>query len=165
MLQVNYLATALLALQLLPIMKPSPIDPVREPGRLTLISSDTALTVPLSDPGEDNSLLDSLDRVETFDGYAQYGVSKLLLTMFVAKLATDERNFVSAEVIVNVSNPGPTRGTELVSNGPLSTRLFTGVLFGVLGRSAADAARIYLHSNMVLGRESHGGYTDWLVRA
>ncbi|KAK8113321.1 hypothetical protein PG984_013847 [Apiospora sp. TS-2023a] len=164
-LQVNYLATALLALLLLPIMKPSPTDPASsEPGRLTLISSDAAITAPLSDPGEGNSILDSLDRAETFDGFAQYGVSKLLLTMFVAKLATG--HFVSADdVIVNVSNPGPTKGTELISKGPLSTRLFTGVLFGVLGRSAADAARIYVHSNLVLGRESHGGYTEWLVRA
>lgn len=165
MLQVNYLATALLALLLLPVMKPtSPTDPVRGPGRLTLISSDAALTAPLSDPGEENSILDSLDRAETFDGFAQYGVSKLLLTMFVAKLATG--HFVSADdVVVNVSNPGPTRGTQLVSNGPLSTRIFTGVLFGVCGRAAAEAARIYVHSNLVLGRESHGSYTDWLVRA
>ncbi|KAK7935895.1 short-chain dehydrogenase/reductase family protein [Apiospora marii] len=165
MLQVNYLASALLALLLLPLMKPSPTDPVREPGRLTLISSDAALTAPLSDPGEGNSLLDSLDRAEAFDGFAQYGVSKLLLTMFVAKLATGGR-FVSADdVVVNVSNPGPTRGTQLVAQGPLATRLFTGVLFGVCGRSAAEAARIYVHSNLVLGRGSHGGYTDWLVRA
>ncbi|KAK8012831.1 hypothetical protein PG991_010206 [Apiospora marii] len=138
---------------------------VREPGRLTLISSDAALTAPLSDPGEGNSLLDSLGRAEAFDGFAQYGVSKLLLTMFVAKLATGGR-FVSADdVVVNVSNPGPTRGTQLVAQGPLATRLFTGVLFGVCGRSAAEAARIYVHSNLVLGRGSHGGYTDWLVRA
>ncbi|KAK8064040.1 hypothetical protein PG996_008692 [Apiospora saccharicola] len=164
-LQVNYLATALLAILLLPIMKPSSTKgPGSEPGRLTLISSDAALTAPLSDPGERNSILDSLDRTETFDGYAQYGVSKLLLTMFVAKLATG--HFVSADdVIVNVSNPGPTKGTELISKGPLSTRLFTGVLFGVLGRSAADAARTYVHSSLVLGRESHGGYTEWVVRA
>ncbi|KAK8034082.1 NAD(P)-binding protein [Apiospora rasikravindrae] len=166
MLQVNYLATALLAILLLPLMKPSSsAESPREPGRLTLIGSDAALTAALSDPGADISLLDSLDRAEAFDGFAQYGVTKLLLTMFVAHLAS--QGFVSADdVIVNVSNPGPTWGTELVSKaGPLHARLFTGVVFRVLGRSPKDAARIYVHSNLVLGRESHGSYTEWLVRA
>ncbi|KAK8058156.1 Retinol dehydrogenase 12 [Apiospora phragmitis] len=141
-LQVNYLATALLAILLLPVMKPSAVD--TEPGRLTLIGSDAALTAPLPDPGEGHSLLDS------------------------STAPKSSPEFVRADdVIVNVSNPGATRGTELIAkgNGPVAVRLFTGVMFGVLGRSAADAARIYVHSSLVLGRESHGSYTEWVVRA
>ncbi|KAK8856088.1 Short-chain dehydrogenase/reductase tropG [Apiospora arundinis] len=173
MLQVNYLATALLAILLLPIMKPSPSPSAQsksasEPGRLTLVGSDSALTATLTDPGKDVGILDYLDRDRPegarFDGFAQYGDSKLLLTMFVAKLAAE---FVSADdVVVNVTNPGPTWGTEIISkNGPLAARLFTGVLFSVLGRSPRDAARTYVHSNQILGKESHGSYTEWLIRA
>ncbi|KAK8065158.1 hypothetical protein PG997_011905 [Apiospora hydei] len=164
MLQVNYLATALLAILLLPRMKPA--TPSEGPGRLTLIGSDAALTAALPDPGEDEGtgLLDSVDRAEGFAGFAQYGVTKLLLTMFVARLASESVG--AGDVVVNVANPGPTWGTELVAKtGPLAARLFTGVMFRVLGRSPADAARIYVHSNQVLGRESHGSYTEWLVRA
>ncbi|KAK8100422.1 NAD(P)-binding protein [Apiospora kogelbergensis] len=171
MLHVNYLATALLAILLLPIMKPSPTEPSSSPktspGRLTLIGSDSALNATLSDPGEGVGIIDHLDRdrepAAGFEGYAQYGDVKLLLTMFVARLASD---FVSDnDVVVNVSNPGPTWGTELISkDGPLAARLFTGALFRVLGRSPADAARTYVHSNLVLGKESHGSYTEWLVR-
>ncbi|KAK7967936.1 uncharacterized protein PG986_002213 [Apiospora aurea] len=119
MLQVNYLATALLAILLLPRMKPSAEEAPREPGRLTLIGSDAALTAALPDPGEGEGagLLDSLDRAEGFAGFAQYGVTKLLLTMFVARLASESVG--ADDVVVNVANPGPTWGTELVAKtGP-----------------------------------------------
>jgi hypothetical protein len=36
---------------------------------------------------------------------------------------------------------------------------------GLIGRRVTDASRIYLHSSLVLGEESHGSWTDWIIRA
>lgn len=83
-LQVNYFSTALLAILLLPKMKPTTAS--SEPARLTIISSDASLGFKLENPGE-GSVLDSLDRPQKYDGFQQYALSKLLITMFAAQLA------------------------------------------------------------------------------
>lgn len=156
---VNYLATALLVLLLIPKMKPTASS--SGPGRLTVITSDASLGVKLEDPGE-GSLLDSFDRPEKFDGFQQYANSKLLITMFIARLA----EAVSPDqVILNVCNPGATKGTSFfreIDSWVLRTVL--GLLVGILGRQTVDASRSYVHSSVVLGKESHGSWTDWVIR-
>lgn len=159
-IQVNYLATALLAILLLPKMKPSASSP--EPGRLSIVNSEACLGVTLGDPGE-SRLLDSLDRPDEFDGFGQYAKSKLLVMMFVSKLAQVVR---SKNVIVNCSDPGATKGTAFfreIDSWIMSKIL--GAMLGIMGRQPTDAARIYLHSTLVLGEESHGSWTDWIIRA
>jgi NAD(P)-dependent dehydrogenase (short-subunit alcohol dehydrogenase family) len=160
-IQVNYLCTALLAILLVPKMKSSASSSVG-PGRLCIVTSDAALGTKLEDPGE-GGLLDSLERPDTFDGFSQYAKSKLLITMFSARLA----DIIDPnEVIINCCNPGATKGTAFLNNVDswLLKTLFS-VMFSILGRTAEDASRIYVHSCLVLGKESHGSFTDWLVRA
>jgi NAD(P)-dependent dehydrogenase (short-subunit alcohol dehydrogenase family) len=159
-IQVNYLATALLSFLLLPKLRPTTSS--LEPGRLSIVNSGASLGLSLGDPA-DGRLLDSFDQPEKFDGLGQYGLSKLLVMMFVAKLA---QKIDPKEVIVNCTDPGATKGTDFFRNVDswimsIGLRAF----LGVIGRRMADASRIYLHSSLVLGGESHGSWTDWMIRA
>jgi NAD(P)-dependent dehydrogenase (short-subunit alcohol dehydrogenase family) len=159
-LQVNYLSTALLAILLLPKMKPSVSSP--GPGRLTIITSDSALGVQLRDPGA-GGLLDSIDSREKYDGYQQYAKSKLLITMFAARLA---EKVDPDEVIVNCCNPGAVKGTAFLRDvDSWFIKLPFYLMFLILGRTVVDGARVYIHSSLLLGKESHGSFTDWLIRA
>jgi NAD(P)-dependent dehydrogenase (short-subunit alcohol dehydrogenase family) len=159
-IQVNYLATALLSFLLLPKLRPTTSS--SESGRLSIVNSGASLGLSLEDPG-DGKLLESFDRPEKFDYFSQYGLSKLLVMMFVAKLA---QTIKPKEVIVNCTDPGATKRTEFFRNVDswimsIALRAF----MGFMGRRTADASRIYLHSALVLGEESHGSWTDWVIRA
>jgi NAD(P)-dependent dehydrogenase (short-subunit alcohol dehydrogenase family) len=159
-IQVNYLATALLTFLLLPKLRP--ITSSSEAGRLSIVSSGASLGLSLENPG-DGKLLESFDRPENFDGLGQYGLSKLLAMMFVAKLA---ETINPKEVIVNCTDPGATKGTAFFRNVDswimsIALRAF----MGLIGRQTADASRIHLHSSLVLGEESHGSWTDWIIRS
>jgi NAD(P)-dependent dehydrogenase (short-subunit alcohol dehydrogenase family) len=163
-IQVNYLSTALLSILLIPRLKPSGSASSSGPGRLTIIGSDSALPVRIEDPG-DGGLLDSFDspdRVQGFQGFEQYATSKLLITMFAARLA---ETVSPDEVIINCCNPGATKGTAFLDdvNSWLIKLLFS-FLFNTIGRTAEDASRIYVHSCLLLGKESHGSFTDWHIR-
>lgn len=159
-IQVNYLSTALLAVLLIPKMKPSPSSP--EPGRLTIITSDAALGVKLDDPGQ-GGYLDAMDRPENFQGFPQYSKSKLLITMFAARLA---ELINPDEIIITCCNPGPVKGTAFLRDvDSWIVRSVMGLLWNTLGRTMEDGARTYVHSSLVLGKESHGSFSDWLIRA
>ena len=159
-IQVNYLATALLSFLLLPKLRPT--NSSSGPGRLSIVNSGASLGLSLEDP-TDGRLLDSFDRPDKFDGFRQYGLSKLLVMMFVAKLAlvVDQK-----EVIINCTDPGATKGTAFfrdVNSWIMSIALRA--FLGLIGRRSEDASRIYLHSSLELGKESHGSWTDWIIRA
>ncbi|KAF1952102.1 NAD(P)-binding protein [Byssothecium circinans] len=159
-IQVNYLATALLSLLLLPKLKPTASS--SEPGRLSIVNSGASLPVSVQDPG-DGRLLDSFDRPDKYDGFAQYGLSKLLVMMFVARLA---ETISPKEVIVNCTDPGATKGTAFFRDvNSWIMNLGVRAFMGIIGRKMGDASRIYLHSSLVLGEESHGSWTDWIVRS
>ncbi|KAK3301891.1 uncharacterized protein B0T15DRAFT_563572 [Chaetomium strumarium] len=133
-----------------------------EPGRLFIVNSGASLGLTLEDPG-DARLLDSFDQPGKFNGIGQYGLSKLLVMMFVAKPA---RTINPKEVIVNCTDPGATKGTAFfcdVNSWIISVALRAFV--GLIGRQAADASRVYLHSSLVLGEESHESWTGWIIRA
>jgi NAD(P)-dependent dehydrogenase (short-subunit alcohol dehydrogenase family) len=159
-IQVNYLATALLAILVIPKLKPVPSS--SRPGRLSIITSDAALGVKLKDPGQ-GTLLEWFDQPEKFDGFQQYSRSKLLITMFVARLAEAVSPY---EVIINSCNPGPVKGTAFISEmDSWVIRVAFGLVQSLLGRKAVDGAAVYIHSCLVLGKESHGSWTDWAIRA
>jgi NAD(P)-dependent dehydrogenase (short-subunit alcohol dehydrogenase family) len=165
-LQINYLATALLAILLLPKMKASASSSSSssssEPGRLSIISSDAALGARIEDPGE-GEVLDSVDRPEDFDGFKQYSRSKLLITMFCARLA---EAVDPDEVIINCCNPGAVKGTAFLREvESWFVKMAFGLKHTIMGRTAVDGARTYVHSSLVLGKESHGSFTDWLIKA
>lgn len=159
-IQVNYLATALLSFLLLPKMRPTNSSP--EPGRLSIVNSGASLGHSLEDPG-DGRLLDSFDRPEKFDALGQYGLSKLLIMMFVARLA---EKIDRKEIIVNCTDPGATKGTAFFRDvNSWIMNIGIRAFMGLIGRQTADASRIYLHSSLVLEEESHGSWTDWIIRA
>ncbi|KAM0438741.1 hypothetical protein ACHAPT_001499 [Fusarium lateritium] len=166
-LQVNFLATMLLTVLLVPILKEKN-SVVSEgtkysstPGRLTIVGSDMALWQKMDEPA--GSILDAIDAEEGFDGMQQYGKTKLLLPMFISKIA----EVVSAdEVIINVVNPSSTRGTALMreSKGQYAAQAFVFLAGIIIGRNLVDGTRQYLHSALVLGKESHGSFGDWEIR-
>ena len=157
--QINYLSTVLLCILILPILKR--MSPPGIPGRLLIVSSAVALTA--NPPPDDSSpLLPSFDDPKAFDPRQQYGMSKLLGLMFLYKLV----DYVSADdVVVNMIEPGFTKGTEL-------HRDVAGILMGilvimhaVLGRSVQHSATKYLDATIVKGKESHGCYlADYEIR-
>jgi hypothetical protein len=83
-----------------------------EAGRLSIINSGASRGLSVEDPG-DVRLLELFDRPENFDGFGQYGLSKLLAMMFAAKQA---QNINPKEVIINCNDPGPTAGTAFFRN-------------------------------------------------
>ena len=165
-LQVNYLSTALLTILLLPILRRKAVaiaapGDTPSPGRLTVVGSDMALGVKMEEPA--GSILDAVDSPVGFDGMDQYAKTKLFLIMLVAKLA----DAVSQEdVIVNVVNPSGVRGTDLLrdSEGQYAVRVIMYFIYLILGRNLNDGTRQYLHSALVLGKESHGSFGDWQIR-
>jgi NAD(P)-dependent dehydrogenase (short-subunit alcohol dehydrogenase family) len=89
-LQVNYLATILLTILLIPILKVKaaaverPERTSRCPGRLTIVGSDMAFWVKIGECSE--NMFDAMNSPQAYDGMKQYSKTKLLLPMFVSKL-------------------------------------------------------------------------------
>ncbi len=93
----------------------------------------------------------------------QYAKTKLLLPMFVSKLA---KQVNPDDVVINVVNPSSVRGTELMrdSKGQYLVQAFVLIIGALLGRNVVDGTRQYLHASLVLGKDSHGSFTDWVIR-
>jgi NAD(P)-dependent dehydrogenase (short-subunit alcohol dehydrogenase family) len=165
-IQVNFLATVLLAILLIPIMKKNgvigrkPGQSPQAPGRITIVTSDMSFWPKLDENAP--SILDSVNSPQGFDGMMQYGKSKLLLVMFVSKLA----EVVSPDdCIINLVNPSGVRGTGLMREAEtILPRLFVWLTGFLLGRNLVNGTRQYLHSALVLGKESHGSFCDWKIR-
>ncbi|KAE8390896.1 hypothetical protein BDV23DRAFT_183017 [Aspergillus alliaceus] len=158
-IQVNYLSTVLLCILLLPVLKSKSLDVI--PGRLSIVSSGLALNAGF--PHRKYSpLLPSYDDPKNFNWREQYSASKFLGHMFMWKLV----DYVSADdVVVNVVDPGFTKGTELQreASGPLS------VVFSIAKASTArtikDGASTYVDATVVKGKESHGCFVmDWQIK-
>ena len=106
-MQVNYLSTALVALLLLPILKSKKVANSLRPPVLSIVGSDSVYLATLE---TDGPVLPQFERRESFDGFAWYWKSKLLLMLFIPRLA----ELVNPEdVLVNLTNPGLTTGTSL----------------------------------------------------
>ena len=155
-MQVNFLSTALLAMLLMPLLKKSS-GFAGGPGRLCLVGSDAAYWAPLASlPTEagDDSLLTGLNDPKGFDTMPQYMVSKLLLLMFVEKLAST----VSAdEVVITCSNPGACKGTAFASKRSWVARVFFGFMGEIIGRTTEHGARMHVFG-AVVGKECHGSF-------
>ena len=165
-IQVNFLATVLLAILLAPIIKDKgalegePRQSSRVPGRITIVISDMSFMVKLDENAP--SILDSLDDPKTFDGLMQYGKSKLLLVMAVSKLALAVN---PDDCTINLVNPSGTKGTELMREAEaLLPRFFVWLSTLLLGRNLEDGTRQYLHAALVFGKESHGSWCDYKIR-
>lgn len=101
-LQVNHLATALLALTLLPTLKKTAKE-LGCPSRLTFTSAETHMFTKFAEQAAEKPL-DELNKKELYkDAMDRYCVTKLLNVFWARELAARiSRN----EVIVNYFNPG-----------------------------------------------------------
>ncbi|ETS83869.1 hypothetical protein PFICI_05745 [Pestalotiopsis fici W106-1] len=157
-IQVNYLSTALLAILLLPVLK-SKATPTRPPT-LTFSGSDLMYTV-ASSKGKD-PILQQFDDAKAYNQFSVYSKSKLLLAVFAAKLA----EFVDPkDVLVHVTNPGMTKGTNMFRESSAPAKLIFGALNKMMGRPAEIAASNYVYSTVVSGQDDHGSFvSDWTVK-
>jgi NAD(P)-dependent dehydrogenase (short-subunit alcohol dehydrogenase family) len=160
-LQVNYLSTVLLATLLLPILKSR--SPQGTPGRLSIVSSGTVLFTKFSNSHQ-SPLLKSFDDVKTAPtaGLENYGATKLLCHLFLYKLV----DYVSVDdVVVNLVDPGMTRGTGLNRDVPKVVQVLTVPILAMISRRVTDGASTYLDATIVKGKESHGCFImDWEIR-
>lgn len=158
-LQVNYLSTALLTLLLVPILKSKRAPGAPRPPVLSVVGSDSAYSAPLETEGP---LLAQLDKQKGYGQFPAYTTSKLLLTLFVGRLA---ELVDPGDVLINLSNPGMTKGTAFGhDNSAIAKRLF-GVIQYFLARSVDVGASVYLDAALTRGAESHGKFvSDWNIK-
>jgi NAD(P)-dependent dehydrogenase (short-subunit alcohol dehydrogenase family) len=152
MLQVNYLSTFLLAILMLPICKSK--APLGAPGRLTIVSSGTALFAKLSNRDE-RPFLASFDDPITypFNPQDRYFSSKALGHLFFVRML----EYLNADdVIVNLVEPGMIKGTNLHRDAKGAIEWVLAAWKGLLGRTLDDGAWTYVDAAVVKGKESHG---------
>ncbi|KAH8671616.1 hypothetical protein BX600DRAFT_480579 [Xylariales sp. PMI_506] len=157
-IQVNYLSTFLLAILMLPISKK--LAPRDKPGRLTIVSSGTTGWVQV--PSRDKRpFLESLDDIDAWDAGDRYSVSKALGHLFFTRMI----NYLNADdVVVNMVEPGFTKGTELFRNLSRIQAVFFGMIQALTARKVVDAAWTYVDAAVVQGKESHGCFCeDWEI--
>ncbi|KAK4063872.1 hypothetical protein Trihar35433_8580 [Trichoderma harzianum] len=158
-LQVNYLSTALLTILLLPILKAKKTGRGSRPPVISIVGSDLMYKheVELKGP-----VLPQFQQEENFNQFSSYGKAKLLQTIFVSKLT----EFVSPnDVVVNVSNPGMTGGTDFFRGYPALVMKFIAVGQWILARTVDVAATTYLDAVLVQGEKSHGSFmSDWTIK-
>jgi NAD(P)-dependent dehydrogenase (short-subunit alcohol dehydrogenase family) len=158
-MQVNYLSTVLLAVLLLPILKEKrDVEAERAPV-LSIVGSDAAYNASLA---PSLPILPQFDNEKSFNQLMQYNNSKLLLIFFVAKLA----ELVNPEeVVINVVNPGMTKGTAFFAEVPWFLKWAVVFVQFCLARTVEVGASTYLDATVVKGRESHGGFVgEWRVK-
>lgn len=161
-MQVNYFSTALLSILLLPVLreqKKSADGETRKPPVLAIVGSDIMWSTKVETVGP---VLNQFDEPKEFAQPRWYGVSKLLLALFVWRLS----EAVSPdEVIINLVNPGMTGGTSFFSRESFVVRKAIGLVQFLLARKADVAATTYVDAVAARGKESHGAIlSDWTIK-
>lgn len=156
MLQVNYLSTALLSILLLPFLRTQ-----KQAGRspvLSLVGSDIAYRTPFDPTGP---VLERIDNPKDFGQALYYGISKLMLQLFVWKLC----EVVDDEVVIHLVNPGMTEGTSFFDKQSWVMRMFFSMVhFLMNARSPEYAATTYIDA-IARGRETHGSFlSEWRIK-
>ncbi|KAF5591053.1 WW domain-containing protein [Fusarium pseudoanthophilum] len=157
-IQVNFLSTMYLSVLLLPILKSR--APIAKTGRLTVVSSGTALHCELPEAKADH-IISALDLEANFDGMGHYGKSKLLGHFFIDKLS---QHVDPRDIVINLVDPGMTKGTGLMDKGTWLMRMAMATATKLFGRTQEQAASTYVDAAIVKGEESHGSYLmDWKI--
>jgi NAD(P)-dependent dehydrogenase (short-subunit alcohol dehydrogenase family) len=153
--QVNYLSTALLTILMLPVLKEK--NTPQKPGRLVIVSSDTAAWAKFKEKTS-KPLLPAFNRPELFDAQDRYYTSKLLGQFFLTELA---KRVPSSVAVVNAANPGLCYGSGLNKEGDGTA---IGYVFGafkrIMGRSTIMGGRLITDAAVNHGTESHGQYIE-----
>ncbi|KAH8721745.1 hypothetical protein BGZ61DRAFT_571845 [Ilyonectria robusta] len=151
-IQVNHISTVLLTLLFLPVLKNKSKGP--EPPRITIVNSVMAHLCKVSNKSQ-RPFLPSFDdtSIIPWNPEERYGVSKLLLQLFIVKLA----DHVSPnDVIINMVDPGLTKGTELARGVKGATAIAAKMFFSIAGRPVERGAATYIDAALGHGKESHG---------
>jgi len=150
--QVNHLSTILLTILLLPILKAKSTR--QDPARLTVINSVTAHLCKFPNRAQ-RPLLPSFDDPKNppWDPQERYGVSKLLSQLFLVKLTEYVK---SDDVIINMVDPGLTKGTSLGRDSSGVVLLLSKAFFGIAGRTVDRGAATYVDALLGHGKEAHG---------
>ncbi|KAL9128101.1 MAG: hypothetical protein Q9217_003154 [Psora testacea] len=151
--QVNYLSTALLAIQLLPIMDEKNRTRSKA-GTITIVGSETAEWAKFKEQHQ-NPIFPAFNHPKHFDPQDRYYTSKLLEEMFLIELC---RIAPSSRSIVNVVNPGFCYGTGLHSDFGGVLGFIFNVFKRIIGRSMSIGARTLVNAAVVQGPNSHGQY-------
>ncbi|KAI1128599.1 hypothetical protein F5Y10DRAFT_264943 [Nemania abortiva] len=154
--QVNYLSTVLLLTRLLPVLKAKAKG--LQPGRITIVSSDTAAWYDLKQKNED-PLLPSFDKHEpNFHHHERYANSKLLSQLFITELA---KRVPPSVAIVNCVNPGFCHSSGLTRDADGTfLGLVVGVMVRLLGRPPSVGATSLVDAAVCHGEEAHGQYLE-----
>jgi NAD(P)-dependent dehydrogenase (short-subunit alcohol dehydrogenase family) len=155
-IQVNYHSNALLALELLALLK-STATKRGQPSRLTFIGSGTHKihTLNKTPLGREESIVHHWDNKEKYHPLQRYSDSKLMVTAFTEELA---RHVDPSEVIVNCVCPGMV-STGLDANLPIWLKPIMWIWHFLIDRTPEVGARTYVYATSVVGVESHG---KWL---
>lgn len=154
-MQTNYLSSVLLMLLLIGVYKRAASTGGAShpaPGRIVLVSSDTAAWARFAERDKQPLLPAFDDEKAGFDKLERYAVTKLLGQLFVAELA---RRVPSSLVVVNCANPGLCYSGLLREQGPSVT-----IPIRIMARSPAIGARALLHAAVVQDERSHGQYVE-----
>ncbi|KAL9595241.1 MAG: hypothetical protein Q9219_006575 [cf. Caloplaca sp. 3 TL-2023] len=167
-IQTNWLATALMALTLCPVLQAQYTAAKRttsnlKPPVLSIVGSEVAQWAAfkerkLAAANPKLTVLGVLNDPKKFNPGDRYYTSKLLLTLFFREFVDRLPPDGSSDVVVNLVNPGFCYGSELhrTITGPL------GLIFGgmkrAIGRSTPVGARTLVHGAVVAGKETHGCY-------
>ncbi|KAK8132100.1 hypothetical protein PG999_000273 [Apiospora kogelbergensis] len=150
--QTNYLSTVLLTLLLLRVFQQQPPTPTRRPGRLVIVSSDTAAWASFGEKGQD-PLLPAFDEEARFSVFDRYATTKLLGQLFLTELA---RRVPASTAVINCANPGLCHGSGLNRELGLPANVF----MRLMGRSAAVGARSLVSAATMQDARSHGQYIE-----
>lgn len=151
-IQVNHMSTVFLTLLLLPVLKSK--SKGNSPPRLTLVNSVTAQLCKFPNRS-DRPLLPSFNdtAVTPWNPQERYGVSKLLCQLFIVKLAD---NVNPEDVIINMVDPGLTKGTGLSRDAKGIIGVAAKTFFSIAGRPLDRGAATYIDAVLGHGKESHG---------
>lgn len=154
-IQTNYLSTVLLGALLLPVLQAKKRSPT-SPGRLTIVSSDTAGMTSFAERDAD-PLLAALNDTSgrwKWDMQERYGTSKLLGQLFLAEVAA---RVPPTAVVINAGSPGLCSGSGLARDAAGTFLRFPlAVYFGIFGRKPAVGAHVILDAALKKGEDSHG---------
>ncbi|KAK2042400.1 retinol dehydrogenase 12 [Colletotrichum somersetense] len=158
-MQVNYLSTVYLSLLLVPVLKSKKIPGASRPPVLSIVGSDASYMATLKTT---NPVLPQCDDPKGYTIQAAYTRSKLLLGFFIAKLA---ERVNPSDVLINVSNPGMTKGTAFSRDNALILQKIFVVIQHFLARPLDVGASVYLNAALVQGVEAHGSFiSEWAIR-
>jgi len=151
-IQVNHIGTVLLTVLLLPVLKSK--SEGQNPPRLTLVNSITSHLCKFPSKSK-RPILPSFDdtAVTPWNAEERYGVSKLLCQLFVVKLAEKVN---PEDVIINMVDPGLTKGTGLARDAKGVTAVAAKIFFSIAGRPVDRGAATYVDAVLGHGKESHG---------